>query len=45
LCLALATSTRRDADALVFAPRAAPLFAGYRFSSADVFSSLKPPIS
>jgi hypothetical protein len=44
LCLALATSTWPDA-ALAFAPRIAPLATGYRFSSADRFSSFKPPIS
>jgi hypothetical protein len=45
LCLALATSTWPDAAPLAFAPHVAPLAAGYRFSSADSFSSFKPPIS
>ena len=45
LCLALASSTWPDAAALAFAPHVAPLATGYRFSSADRFSSLKPPIS
>jgi hypothetical protein len=45
LCLALATSTWSDAATLAFAPHAAPLATGYGFSSADSFSSFKPPIS
>jgi hypothetical protein len=45
LCLALATSTWSDAATLAFAPHAAPLATGYRFTSADRFSSFKPPIS
>ncbi len=45
LCLALATSTWPGASALAFAPHLAPLATGYRFSSADSFSSFKPPIS
>jgi hypothetical protein len=45
LCLALATSTWPDLLPTAFTRHAAPLAAGYRFSSADRFSSLKPPIS
>jgi hypothetical protein len=45
LCLALATSTWPDLLPTAFTPHAAPLATGYRFSSADSFSSLKPPIS
>jgi hypothetical protein len=45
LCLALATSTWREAATPAFTRHAAPLAAGYLFSSADSFSSFKPPIS
>jgi hypothetical protein len=45
LCLALATLTWPDLLPTAFTPHAAPLATGYRFSSADSFSSLKPPIS
>jgi hypothetical protein len=44
LCLALATSTWPDAAAVSFARHIAPLAMGYRFTSADSFSSFKPPI-
>jgi hypothetical protein len=45
LCLALATATWPDGVRPTITRHAAPLAAGYRFSSADRFSTQKPPIS
>jgi hypothetical protein len=45
LCLALATSTWPDAAPTAFTRHAKPLAIGHGFSSADRFSSFKPPIS
>jgi hypothetical protein len=45
LCLALATTTWFYAAPAAFARHAEPLAIGHGFSSADRFSSLKPPIS
>jgi hypothetical protein len=45
LCLALVTSTWPEELTPTITRHAAPLATGYRFSSADRFSSFKPPIS